>query len=229
MSFRRSRPDDPLSRGAVDRVRALLGQVRSARGRTPEPPRRPHWIIAGLGNPGPRYRQTRHNLGFLCVDRLAERHGLRFDQVRHGADLAAGPIADRVVWLIKPRTYMNLSGQAIGPALRAAGVGPDRLLVVYDDLDLALGTIRLRQSGSAGGHNGMKSIIQSLATSEFPRLRAGVGRPRPGRDPVEYVLEEFGPDEWPVVEQVRDRAAEAIQVALTDGLNAAMNQFNRRE
>jgi PTH1 family peptidyl-tRNA hydrolase len=213
----------------IDRIRSLLGQSRPRPGRSEGPPVQPEWVIAGLGNPGPKYARSRHNAGFLCLDRIADRFGLRFDRVRHSADLAAGTIADHPVWLIKPRTFMNLSGQAVGPMLRSAGLGPDRLIVIYDELDLGLGTTRLRKGGSAGGHNGMKSIIQSLAGSEFPRLRVGIGRPTPGREVIDYVLDEFGPDEWPVFERVRDRVAEAIPVALEEGLDAAMSRFNRRD
>ena len=220
-----------MDAGIVSRVRSLLGQAAPRRERRAElpgdlPP--PAWVIAGLGNPGPKYRQTRHNVGFLCLDRLAERTGIRFDRVRHTADLGVGQIAGQTVWLVKPRTYMNASGRAIGPLLREAGCPIERLLVVYDELDLGLGTVRLRKSGSSGGHNGMKSIIDAVGSSEFPRLRVGVGRPAGAGDPIEYLLSEFGPDEWPVVEEVRDRVAEAIPVALEDGLDAAMNRFNRR-
>lgn len=229
MSFRRTRAEESISRGAIDRIRSLLGQSRARPGRSEEPLAKPEWVVAGLGNPGPKYSRTRHNAGFLCVDRIADRFGLRFDRVRHSADLATGTIAGHPVWLIKPRTFMNVSGQAVGPTLRSAGLTPDRLIVLYDDLDLGLGTTRLRKGGGAGGHNGMKSIIQALAGTEFPRLRVGIGQPPPGREVIDHVLEEFGPDEWPIIERVRDRVAEAIPVAFAAGLDAAMSQFNRRD
>lgn len=217
------------SRAVVNRIRSLLGQPgdRSARTKGGDLPR-PEWLLAGLGNPGPKYAKTRHNAGFLCLDRLAEESALAFDRTRHGADIAAGPIAGQAVWLAKPRTYMNVSGRALGPLLREAGVPPARLVVVYDELDLPFGTIRIRKDGSAGGHNGMKSIIAALGTQEFPRIRVGIGRP-PGRmAPVDYVLTEFRRDDLPVLEEMRDRVAAALRVIVTDGLDAAMNQFNRR-
>lgn len=215
------------SQHVVDRVRSLLGQtrVRPARG---APALRPDWLIAGLGNPGAKYAGSRHNVGFRCVERIAEQSRLSFDQTRRSADLAAGTVAGQPVWLAKPRTYMNLSGAAIGPLLRDAGLAPDRLIVIYDELDLPFGTIRIRQAGSAGGHNGMKSVIHALVTQEFPRIRVGIGRPAAGQDAVEYVLGAFTRDEAPVIESIRDQVAEAVAVILQAGLGVAMNQFNRK-
>ncbi|RMF27929.1 MAG: aminoacyl-tRNA hydrolase [Chloroflexi bacterium] len=184
------------------------------------------WLIVGLGNPGRRYARHRHNVGFRCLDRLAARHGLTFDRVQHRALLALGSIADRAVVLAKPQTFMNESGRAVAPLVRAYQVPLERLLVVYDDLDLPPGTIRLRPEGGSGGHRGMRSIIEALGSQDFPRLRVGIGRP-PGRmDPADYVLQDLSPEEEELFDQVCDRVAEAIHCWLTEGITLAMSRYN---
>jgi len=182
-------------------------------------------LIVGLGNPGREHGRNRHNVGFQCVDRLAKAHGLDFTQRQARARLAIGSIAGTPVVLAKPQTYMNLSGQAVSGLLRWYKLPLSDLLVIYDDLDLPLGTIRLRPSGSAAGHKGMRSIIEHLQTDEFPRLRLGIGRPVDG-DEVAYVLANFTPTELTVLADVFARALTAIECLLTDGLVAAMNKFN---
>ncbi len=183
-------------------------------------------MIVGLGNPGPRYARNRHNVGFQCVDRLAEKHGLTFDKRKHNAVLAQGRIDSARVVLVKPMTFMNVVGPAVAAVARFYKVAPEDLLVVYDDLDLPQGRIRLRPEGGSGGHNGMKSIIQHLGTQAFPRLRVGIGRP-PGRmDPADYVLQDFSEKEEEVMAQVRERAVEAIECWLREGIVEAMNTFN---
>ena len=183
-------------------------------------------LIAGLGNPGPQYAANRHNIGFRCLDRLAAAHGLTFDRRQKRALTARGVIAGREVLLVKPQTFMNESGRAVVPLARFYKVPPARLLVVYDDLDLPPGTLRLRPSGGSGGHRGMRSIIAQLGSQEFPRLRIGIGRP-PGRmDPAAYVLQDFAPEEWPLMEETLARAIAAIEVWLTEGLHAAMSRYN---
>ena len=183
-------------------------------------------LIAGLGNPGPQYAANRHNIGFRCLDRLAAEHGLTFDRRQKRALTARGVIAGREVLLVKPQTFMNESGRAVVPLARFYKVPPARLLVVYDDLDLPPGTLRLRPSGGSGGHRGMRSIIAQLGSQEFPRLRIGIGRP-PGRmDPAAYVLQDFAPEEWPLMEETLARAIAAIEVWLTEGLDAAMSRYN---
>ncbi len=184
------------------------------------------YLIAGLGNPGPRYAATRHNVGFQCLDRLAAAHSLGFDRMLHRARLAQGTVAGKRVVLAKPLTFMNLVGQAIGPLVRWYKVPLDHLLVIYDDLDLPLGTIRVRPSGSSGGHKGLTSIIQTLGTQDFPRLRVGIDRPPPGWAPADYVLNSFKRDEAPVVADVYERAVAAVECWLSEGLTAAMNRFN---
>ena len=184
------------------------------------------WLIVGLGNPGRKYAGNRHNAGFHVVDRLAAAAGLRFDEQRSRASLARGRIEEVGVALIKPQTYMNLSGEAVGSVARFFKVSPERTLVVFDDLDLPLGALRLREQGGAGGHRGMASIIAHLSTRDFPRVRIGIGRP-PGQMPPEaYVLQDFSADEKAVMEQTYERAVDAVRVVLREGFQMAMNRFN---
>ena len=144
-----------------------------------QPQVEPAWLIVGLGNPGPEYRGTRHNLGFELIDRLAELHKIKLDKSKHRARFGLGAIDGHPVALVKPMTYVNLSGQAVAPLMRDFRLKPERVLVVADETDLHLGRIRLKPKGSAGGHNGHKSLIASLQTTEYPRLRIGIGRVHP--------------------------------------------------
>jgi PTH1 family peptidyl-tRNA hydrolase len=185
-------------------------------------------LIAGLGNPGRKYAQNRHNAGFHCLDRLAEAYGLRFDARRDKAKVALGRLAGRRAVLAKPQTFMNDSGLSIGALARFFKVAPADVLVVYDDLDLPQGTLRLRPHGGAGGHRGVRSAIQHLGTRDFPRLRVGIGRP-PGRMlPKAYVLQDFGADEWLEMQAVYARAVAAVECWLVEGVKEAMNRFNAR-
>ena len=184
------------------------------------------WLIVGLGNPGRKYAGNRHNAGFQAVERLAAANDLHFDRRRNHASLAHGYIEDVRVALVKPQTYMNLSGEAVGGLARFFKVPPEQVLVVFDDLDLPLGSLRLRLRGGAGGHKGMTNIIAHLNTRDFPRMRIGIGRP-PGRMPPEaYVLQDFKDDEKLIMEHTYQRAVEATRVALRDGFETAMNRFN---
>ncbi|MFL5732714.1 MAG: aminoacyl-tRNA hydrolase [Chloroflexia bacterium] len=185
------------------------------------------WLIVGLGNPGPRFAGTRHNAGFMAVDELARLHGLRFSGKQANAEIARGTIRGVPVILAKPRTFMNLSGQAVGTLARYYKVPPERILVVYDDIALPLGTIRIRGKGSAGGHNGITSVIQHVGTQNFPRLRIGVDRPvQVQASQIDWVLSRFNSEERKVVEDALERAAEAIESVLTDGIERAMNTYN---
>jgi PTH1 family peptidyl-tRNA hydrolase len=184
-------------------------------------------IIVGLGNPGRQYADNRHNVGFRCVDHLASAHGLSFSRRRKRASIALGTVLRRSVVLVKPCTYMNKSGRPVAAVTRYYRVPARRLLVVYDDLDLPLGTTRLRPSGGSGGHRGVRSIINQLGKQEFPRLRIGIGRP-PGRmDPAEYVLQDFSDDEEPILERTLEQAVAAIETWLVDGIDEAMTRYNR--
>jgi PTH1 family peptidyl-tRNA hydrolase len=183
-------------------------------------------LVVGLGNPGREYAQTRHNIGFQIVSRFAEKHRLGFSRMQNQALVATGRIGNVRAVLAKPQTWMNDSGRAVGPLARFYKVELARLLIVYDDLDRPIGSLRLRSEGGHGGHNGMRSIITRLGTQEFARLRVGIGRP-PGRmDPAAYVLQPFTRDEEIVMDTARDRAVEAIECFLAEGIVAAMNKFN---
>ncbi len=182
-------------------------------------------LIVGLGNPGARFAQNRHNVGFFIVDQFARAHDLEFSRRRFNALLAEGDTAGQRIMIVKPQTYMNASGGAVGKLFAFYKIAPHDLLVIYDDLDLPLGKIRLRSRGSAGGHHGMESIIARIGTSDFPRLRVGIGRPDPDAD-VDHVLSNFTADERTVMRETFERAADAIDVWLRDGITVAMNKFN---
>jgi PTH1 family peptidyl-tRNA hydrolase len=183
-------------------------------------------LIVGLGNPGRRYRQTRHNVGWEVISRLARRARIAVDDEDGFSEVGRGSIGGTRVILARPQTYVNVSGEAVRDLRRRHRLRPQDILVVIDDLDLPLGRLRLRASGSAGGHNGLKSIIEALGTTEFPRLRVGIGRPPEGVDPADHVLTRFTSDERAVVDAALDRAAEAIETAITEGIETAMNRFN---
>lgn len=183
-------------------------------------------LIVGLGNPGREYAGNRHNVGFQIADRWAAAHAIAFNKIQHHAILALGRVADRRIIIAKPQTYMNASGRAVSALLRYYKVMPDRLLVIFDDLDLPFGVIRLRAEGGAGGHNGMRSIIQQLGGQQFARLRVGIGRP-PGRmEPSDFVLQDFKREEVAELDGILDRAVQAINAFIGSGIVAAMNQFN---
>jgi PTH1 family peptidyl-tRNA hydrolase len=185
------------------------------------------YLIAGLGNPGPKYASNRHNVGFRCLEHLAAKHGLAFDRRQKRALVATGRIQGQRVVLAKPQTYMNDSGRAVVPLARFYKAEPEHMMVVYDDLDLPLGTVRLRPEGGSSGHKGMRSIIEHLGAQEFPRLRIGIGRP-PGRmDPAAYVLQDLSTEEEPLLQEVLAHAAAAIEIWLQQGIETAMNQYNR--
>ncbi|MDW8104107.1 MAG: aminoacyl-tRNA hydrolase [Armatimonadota bacterium] len=185
----------------------------------------PEWIVLGLGNPGAEYAHTRHNVGFEVVDILASRHRIRLSLQRDHARGGLGWVSGVPVLLAKPMTYMNRSGEAARALLQRYRLEPSRLLVIVDDVALPLGKLRLRPSGSDGGHNGLASLIQCVGTQEFPRVRIGIGSPPPGQM-VEYVLSRFSPQEQPIVEQMLQRAADAVEMVLAEGIQAAMNRFN---
>lgn len=184
-------------------------------------------LIVGLGNPGAKYKNTRHNIGFRCVEALASAHGLTFDKKQGKAEVADGLIAEQRVLLVKPQTFMNLSGDSVIALADFYKIPDDRILVIFDDLDLPVGTLRIRKLGGAGGQKGVKSIIQQLGTQHFPRIRFGIGRP-PGRmDPAAYVLQPFEDgDESILVAETIDRVIKAVRTWLTDDLDRAMNEFN---
>jgi PTH1 family peptidyl-tRNA hydrolase len=184
------------------------------------------YLIAGLGNPGPKYAANRHNVGFRCLENLASAYHLRFDRQQKRARVALGIIQGRRVVLAQPQTFMNESGRAVVPLARFYQVPPHRLLVVYDDLDLPPWTVRMRPEGGSGGHKGMRSIIEQLGDQGFPRLRIGIGRP-PGRmEAVDYVLRDFSAEEALQLEEMLDRAVAAIETWLVQGIDMAMSRHN---
>lgn len=183
-------------------------------------------LIVGLGNPGREYENTRHNIGFRVVDALAARHKLVFDKKQGRALCADGLIAGRRVLLVKPMTYMNLSGESVSSLLSFYKLPLSALMVVSDDMDVPLGTLRIRQTGSAGGQNGLRSIIQHVGGMDFARMRFGIGRP-PGRMAASaYVLQDFGKDEADLLAETMDRAVAALEMWLTSGIDIMMNRFN---
>jgi PTH1 family peptidyl-tRNA hydrolase len=186
-------------------------------------------LIVGLGNPGPRFADTRHNVGFRVMDELAGRHGVSFDTAPAEALMARVRALGAGAMLAKPLTFMNLSGRAVGSLLRYFRVEVPDLLVVADDVNLPLGRLRGRAGGSAGGHNGLGSIIEALGTDEFPRLRVGVGRGDSRRDLADHVLARFEDDEREIVAASIQRAADAVEMFVTGDLERMMNTFNREE
>ncbi len=183
-------------------------------------------IVVGLGNPGFSYRRTRHNLGFMVLSALARRRGLRFRRGRHRSSQAEGTIGKEKVLLVRPLTFMNLSGETVAAVVERRRCALDDLLVVCDDVSLDLGRLRLRRAGSAGGHKGLQSIIHRLHSEAFPRLRLGIGAPPEGVDMMSYVLSVFRRGEWPAVHEVVDRAVQAVETWVYHGVDEAMNRFN---
>jgi peptidyl-tRNA hydrolase, PTH1 family len=186
-------------------------------------------LIVGLGNPGIEYQFTPHNMGFLAVDRIAERCGVRVSNRQCRALTGKAVIADQEVLLAKPETYMNLSGMSVRELVREHEIDPAQdLIVIYDELDLPLGTIRIRQRGSSAGHNGMESIIGALASAEIIRMRLGIAPDHPVQDGARYVLGQFKKSQYAAVDEELDTAAEAVKVILTEGVAKAMSRFNRK-
>jgi PTH1 family peptidyl-tRNA hydrolase len=185
-------------------------------------------FIVGLGNPGQKYADTRHNVGFRVLDELARRHGLTFESAPASA-LIARVRTEPGALLGKPLTFMNLSGGAIAELARYFRIDVPDLLVIADDVNLPLGRLRARARGSAGGNNGLASVIRSLGTQEFARLRIGIGRGDARRDLADHVLSRFDPDERPVIEAAIERAADAVEDFIRDGIESPMNKFNRED
>jgi len=217
---------------AVDRLRAFIRRLFGAAASTPAvPPHTPARLVVGLGNPGPQYADTRHNAGFLVVERLADRQGAAWSEdAELEARVAQIELGGEACLLLQPQTFMNASGRSVEIALeRWPELDPaSDLLIVYDELDLPPGRIRLRPSGGGGGHNGIGDVLTVLATKAVPRLRFGVGRPvESGRAVIDYVLAPFGEDELgDVIEPAIERAADAVEMACTDGVTSAMGRFN---
>ena len=185
------------------------------------------FLIVGLGNPGREYRLNRHNAGFMVLDGLVERHGfMAFTKRKGKALITTGAVGDAALVLAKPQTFMNLSGEAVGPLVRFYNLPLDHLLVCLDDIDLPLGTLRLRPDGGSAGQNGLQSIIQNLGTEAFPRLRLGIGRPSGSKAAAGYVLKDFRGEDLELFKVVLDKAVDAVDTFIREGLVTAMNRFN---
>ncbi len=187
------------------------------------------YLVVGLGNPGSQYEATRHNVGFRAVDALAKEAGVKIDRAKFQALTAQATVGGVRVLLMKPQTYMNLSGVAVKQAADFYKVPPERVLVLFDDIDLDVGRLRIRRNGSAGGHNGIKSIISSLGSQEFPRIKIGVGaKPHPDYDLADWVLSRFTLAEQKLLDPAIEHAAEAVPVIFTQGIERASSRFNRK-
>lgn len=185
------------------------------------------WLLVCLGNPGDRYENTRHNVGFMVADEMAQRQNKPIQRLKFKALTNILTVSGEKAMVMKPVTYMNLSGEAVGPAAEFYKVPPERVLVVSDDTALPLGRLRIRVKGSAGGHNGLKSVIQHLGTDQFPRLRVGVGeKPHPDYDLADWVLSKFAGEDKKVMDAAVKRAADAIECILAEGIDRAMGKFN---
>jgi len=184
------------------------------------------YLIVGLGNPGREYRQTRHNVGFMLMDRLTARLNVRFTRMQSKALVASANFEERKIIFAKPQTFMNLSGQSVQGLLHFYKLPLENLLIAHDDLDLPLGTIRIRPDGRSAGQKGMTSTIDRLGTDEFPRLRLGIGRPPGQMQAPDYVLQDFSDTEMVVISETLNRAVEAGLTWVTEGLDKAMNKFN---
>jgi peptidyl-tRNA hydrolase, PTH1 family len=187
-------------------------------------------LIVGLGNPGQEYATNRHNIGFLCINHIAKNSHVLLDKKQGKARIGTGSISGETMVLAKPQTYMNLSGESVIPLMQRYSVKLEDLIVIHDDLDLPLGKIRIRKGGSAGGHNGIKSIIASLGNQDFVRIRVGISRPQvegeKAESIVDYVLGDFTDQDKPVIEDTIKRVGEAVICLITRDLNAAMNKYN---
>ena len=185
------------------------------------------WLIVGLGNPGDQYENTRHNVGFRALDELAEIANVSVQKLKYKALTNTATVSGCKVLLMKPVTYMNLSGEAVGEAARFFKIPPERVIVLSDDTSLPVGKLRIRKSGSAGGHNGLKSIIQHLGTDQFPRIKIGVGeKPHPDYDMADWVLGKFPPADKKVIDEMVQKAAKAVEYYIKDGPEKAMGKFN---
>ena len=186
------------------------------------------WLVVGLGNPGPEYEKTLHNMGFLVIDRLAERNGIRVSRPEAKAMVGTGRISGADVVLVKPQTFMNLSGASVKPLADKYGVPPARMVLLYDELDLPWTGIRVRPKGSAAGHNGVSSVIKSVGTSDFPRIRLGIHPGHPVRNGAEYVLSPLRKAQMEDLDELLDHAAGAVESMVAEGVEKAMTRFNRR-
>lgn len=195
--------------------------------RPPAPAGAPEYLIAGLGNPGTKYEYTRHNAGFLCADLLAQQHGVKIDRMKYKALVADAVIEGRRCILMKPQTYMNNSGEAIRDAAHFYKIPPERIIILFDDISLPPGRLRIRRKGSDGGHNGLKSVLYLLGSDQFPRVKLGVGaKPHPDYDLADWVLSSFQKEELPLMKEAMENACEAVRLIIQGETDRAMNLYN---
>ena len=192
------------------------------------PQQTPDFLIAGLGNPGEDYRNTRHNAGFMVVDRLGEAYQIPLDQKRFTCRFGVGAVAGRKMVLAKPQAFMNRSGLPVLRLMSYYGISGCDLLIIHDDIDIAFGRIKIKEKGGHGGHNGVKSLMEALGNGDFSRLRIGVGRPGRGGDVIQHVLEPFNAGEQEQLDTIMDRAVQAVVTVLSHGAKFGMNRFNRK-
>lgn len=187
----------------------------------------PEFLVVGLGNPDKKYTLTRHNSGFLCVDELAEKHGFKINKLKFKALIADTVISSHRVIVMKPQTYMNLSGEAVREAVNFYKIPPENVIVIFDDISLDVGRLRIKRKGSDGGHNGIKSIVSCISSNNFPRIKLGVGKkPHPEYDLAAWVLSEFKKDEAKPLKEAIDNACDALLLMLDGKIDEAMNKFN---
>jgi len=184
------------------------------------------FVIIGLGNPGKKYAYTRHNVGFDVIDYLSKKHDIPVERLKHKALIGEGRIKGKKVMLVKPQTFMNLSGESLMSVVDYYKSKNDKVIVVYDDIDTAIGKIRIRKKGSGGSHNGMRNIIFLWKNQDFPRVRIGIGQPKPGFDLADYVLSKFSKDEVDLIAPAIVKSAEAIETWMEEGIELAMNKYN---
>lgn len=184
------------------------------------------WLVVCLGNPGSEYRDTRHNVGFMVADQCEKKFGVRISRIKFRALTGSGTVGNEKVIFLKPQTYMNLSGDSVIQAVQFYKIPPEHVLVISDDVSLPVGKIRIRRSGSAGGHNGLKSIIQNLGSDQFPRIKVGVGIPPEHYDMKDWVLGKFHGEDAKVMAETVERAAEAVECYIVSGPDKAMNKYN---
>ena len=210
--------------GIWDRIKGILGWVKREPDKKEDD--RVMYIIAGLGNPTREYEKTRHNVGFEVIDVLADMLGTTVEEKKFKGCYGRGIIGGEKVLLLKPQTFMNLSGESIRAASDFYKVDPEHIIIIYDDISLDVGQLRIRKKGSAGGHNGIKNIIAHLGTQEFPRIKVGVGDKPKKMDLADYVLSRFSKEDRAAMEDAFKAAAKAVEVMITEGMYTAMNQFN---
>lgn len=184
------------------------------------------YLIIGLGNPEPEYARTRHNMGFDTVNIIANKYNIEMNRTKFNAIYGSGNIGDKKVVLVKPQTYMNLSGQAVREFVNFYKVETDNLIIIYDDMDIEKGTMKIRKKGGPGSHNGMKSIVQELSSTEFPRVRIGIGTPEHKNDAINYVIGHVPEEEYELLQKGVEKAAIAVEEIVKNGMDTAMNKYN---